>query len=1355
MNPSELVEFFDAPASSSFTLTPEQALAFFRAKGLRTSFSYRDVVAEEHFAAFTVAKMMDTDMLAQVKDSLDDAIARGVPFRRWADDLIPLLQSKGWWGRQAMVDPLTGETVVAQLGSPGRLATIFRTNMQSAYSVGAWERIQEQAAEAPYLLYDAVDDHRTRPDHAAWDGKVYPVDSVFWRQHYPPNGYNCRCGVIQLSDDDLTALGIEKSPPPTYKLESTLNTRTGKVMKHPTGVDPSFAYNPGELRMEQLTKLAAEKAKALDADLAAKAAEGMAAAKAAAEAALAGEVQAALKALAKEVGAEELAKANMKAAERAAQFALDDALANKTPYLSTAIKQVQAAKGADSLKPSEVLAQAKAKAAKLKDTSLLSDFKKAYVAGKTPNAAQQAVFDALPEPAQQAMKEQLDALKAAAAAEKAAQVELAKAAAGDLGKMEANTLAKLEADPAFALKPAVEKLDALKASVAAQKTAISQGKTLADLKKALVAGKAPTPAQQALFDSLGPVEQGSLLAQVDKAKAAAAKLAKPAPEPEPTTTAGIPTEVEGLPTGLDPDRLVAIGGQGGSNPGGLFQDPDTGVKWYVKWPSEEMLRNEVLANRLYALAGVEVPEVRLITFRGRPAIASRIIDGLNADQRALTAGRLPGVQEHFAVDAWLANWDTVGLSFDNLKVVAGRGVRIDPGGSLRFRAQGGLKGSLWSDEVLDLDSLRNAGINSQSAAVFKHVTRGDIVDGVRRILAIPEERIAAMVEEFGPLDVADRKAMLARLLARRRDLAKKYPEAMPEAPAPLPVATRVTRAEQLEIAASRANGYTMPTDGRDVEDHHVVVMHYRDAKGNPKTRATLKLRPEAAKRLLESTGLSSGAPAESFNLEPFITKLSTVLKSINARAAKGDTIPSHTAEAANALLEQFADLQKRANDVSAKFDVAAVNMALEDLRPAMKAVTRQILDGHLSVGAKAVKTEFFNLDGVPRNVVAELREPPQANAKPAMKWTEKSRLTYTTTNISRGEVVETSGRANLSVRNLSTTVKGDEITFVPDASDVLVSARGYVQIDLDGQGEEVTTRLFQRIAQLGVDSARSTQADRLELYLDRHLYVRTVRENGLRREWLDLDSITDQATRNARKLELLNRVAGYDVRTSRNWNPEGAYQAFGHGRLVTNRADLGDAELDKFGASHFLFHNPVGLSLDAGSSALRAFKLLVEVGGQLASQMDRIRRGVAMDGSSVDSDLRTGGANYIFTRIRRRSDGAGTGFYMKPRMVARTDAFSYDGDLFGRVDEATQRARRALTLPEMARHADNSGNETNFRDAVSLFDDVEYIVLEDRQVSEAIDFMRAQGYSRWPDGRALDEVIIGRTAARTKVKTQP
>lgn len=258
--PADVLSFLDPiPMAAAFNLTPSQALDYFSNKGLKPTFSYLDMIGQEHDYAFTVAGMMDADLLHDVRKAVDDALASGQSMREFEKGLTPLLQKKGWWGDADLLDPITGLPTPKQLGSPHRLELIFRTNLMNSYAAGQWEEIQQQKEIAPFLMYDAVDDGRTRAEHAQWDGKVLPVDSPFWQTHYPPNDYNCRCGVIQLDQDDLDEMGITPSSEPKIKMQPWTNPRTGQKGVVHEGLGPGWNKNPGIGRVEQIKQVQAEK----------------------------------------------------------------------------------------------------------------------------------------------------------------------------------------------------------------------------------------------------------------------------------------------------------------------------------------------------------------------------------------------------------------------------------------------------------------------------------------------------------------------------------------------------------------------------------------------------------------------------------------------------------------------------------------------------------------------------------------------------------------------------------------------------------------------------------------------------------------------------------------------------------------------------------------------------------------------------------------------------------------------------------------------------------------------------------------------------------------------------------------
>lgn len=236
---------------------PAEAIDHFRAKGWAIGFHWQDVWGEEHQRAFTVAGAMHQDVLADIREAVDRAIANGETVEEFRQNLEPKLAQRGWTGRQRVTDPATGDTVLKELGTPRRLALIFDANLRSAYAAGRWERIERRAETRPWLRYSATLDDRTRPDHAAWHGTTLPVDDPFWAEHYPPNGWRCRCTVQQLSDADLRRRNITPDPSPPVRRRRHVNKRTGEVEDIPTGVDPGWHTHVARSRDQVLASASA------------------------------------------------------------------------------------------------------------------------------------------------------------------------------------------------------------------------------------------------------------------------------------------------------------------------------------------------------------------------------------------------------------------------------------------------------------------------------------------------------------------------------------------------------------------------------------------------------------------------------------------------------------------------------------------------------------------------------------------------------------------------------------------------------------------------------------------------------------------------------------------------------------------------------------------------------------------------------------------------------------------------------------------------------------------------------------------------------------------------------------------
>lgn len=220
------------------------------------------------------------------------------------------------------------------------------------------------------------------------------------------------------------------------------------------------------------------------------------------------------------------------------------------------------------------------------------------------------------------------------------------------------------------------------------------------------------------------------------------------------------------------------GPQGGSNPGGKFMDP-MGKEWYVKFPkSADAAKSEVLAANFYTLAGMQAQNAKIISLDGKTGIATEWVEATDAGG-ASGMKKLDGVLSGFAMDAWLSNWDVVGMGYDNMMIAPdGKAIRIDAGGSLDYRAQGELKGGEhFGDEVVEMDTMRDPSVNSYAASVFGKMKKSDILASVVKVLKISDGDIKTLVSLSGIGDHAYREILAQKLINRKNYLAKRYPSA--------------------------------------------------------------------------------------------------------------------------------------------------------------------------------------------------------------------------------------------------------------------------------------------------------------------------------------------------------------------------------------------------------------------------------------------------------------------------------------------------------------------------------------------------------------------------------------------------
>ena len=252
-----------ADLKAIFGLEPEQAIAYLKSKGYAITWNWQEMVDQAHDISFTVAKAMRLDLLSDIRGALETALQSGQTLKQFIADLQPVLESQGWWGKQVIVDS-QGVGEMVQLGSPRRLKTIYQTNLQSAYMAGRKASMEETTDTHPYWMYVAILDGKTRPSHRALHGQVFRHDDPIWASIFPPNGFNCRCRVVALTESAVKRRGLRVVSSEgnmfTETVETGVNKRTGEIRTaEVTGLrttdaagksvtfrtDPGFNHAPG------------------------------------------------------------------------------------------------------------------------------------------------------------------------------------------------------------------------------------------------------------------------------------------------------------------------------------------------------------------------------------------------------------------------------------------------------------------------------------------------------------------------------------------------------------------------------------------------------------------------------------------------------------------------------------------------------------------------------------------------------------------------------------------------------------------------------------------------------------------------------------------------------------------------------------------------------------------------------------------------------------------------------------------------------------------------------------------------------------------------------------------------------
>jgi len=166
--------------------------------------------------AFKVLSKLDGHIERKLSQAVLETVEEGMHVREGAAHIAKQFDAIGF-------NPQSSYTAEA----------IFRTQTSMAYSAGRYQTQQDPVIQEILWGYTYVTagDDRVRPEHVGLDGTTLPKEDPMWGSITPPNGWACRCQLIDVFR-------------PTEEVHSPEEMEVDGKMVRP-GPDPGFDFNPG------------------------------------------------------------------------------------------------------------------------------------------------------------------------------------------------------------------------------------------------------------------------------------------------------------------------------------------------------------------------------------------------------------------------------------------------------------------------------------------------------------------------------------------------------------------------------------------------------------------------------------------------------------------------------------------------------------------------------------------------------------------------------------------------------------------------------------------------------------------------------------------------------------------------------------------------------------------------------------------------------------------------------------------------------------------------------------------------------------------------------------------------------
>lgn len=194
MTDKEVLHVFSSP------IMLDKAIDIMLAKRLMPKRVFEQLHDQFKRVAFTIAGKEDKRIQAYIRQEIANAITEGV--------------IEGEELEKRARDAFRRYGITSQ--TPFHAETVFRTNVQSVLNDARWQMIRtpEIRQRIAYLQYVTKEDTKVRATHRKMHGIIRPMSDPVWQSWWPPNGYNCRCTIKVITQEEAN----EKNIQPTSQL---------------------------------------------------------------------------------------------------------------------------------------------------------------------------------------------------------------------------------------------------------------------------------------------------------------------------------------------------------------------------------------------------------------------------------------------------------------------------------------------------------------------------------------------------------------------------------------------------------------------------------------------------------------------------------------------------------------------------------------------------------------------------------------------------------------------------------------------------------------------------------------------------------------------------------------------------------------------------------------------------------------------------------------------------------------------------------------------------------------------------------------------------------------------------------